>query len=134
MSLEEQFQESEKRRLEVEDKKVKQSKGEPSSESERILRMFEDKELGEKYREFIPILDLSKVAVEVKEAVESLPLELQTQFQSVFDRFLQVLGEVQKRQSSMETKLDADLEQRRKMRKKEDAVLDKLNRYLDNWL
>lgn len=134
MTLEEQFQESEKKRLQVEDKKVKQSRGDPTSESERVLRILEDKDLGEKYREFIPILDLSKVAVEVKEAVEQLPIELQTQFQSILDRFLQVLGEVQQRQLSMQTKLDADLEQRQKMRRKEDEVLDKLNQYLKDWV
>ncbi len=132
-TLEEEFSESEKQRLKVEESKTKKKLRLPVNETEELAALLKDSETGAQYTHLTGLVDLSKVASEVKEAVDQLPLELQTQFQSVFDRFLQVLGEVQKRQLSIEQKLDADLEQRQKMRQKENEVLDKLNQYLKNW-
>jgi len=134
MNLEEQFRESERQRLEAESLKNKKKAGLPINESQKLLGLLENTEIGAQYSHLTGVVDLGKVAAEVKDAVESLPVELQTQFQSILDRFLQVLGEVQKRQLSMETKLDVDLEQRRKMRKKQNEVLDKLNKYLEDWV
>lgn len=133
-SLEEQFQESEKQRLQAEQLKKRREQRLPTTETEKFLSLFENSEIGAQYSHLTGVVDLGKVAAEVKEAVDQLPIELQTQFQSILDRFLQVLGEVQRRQLSMEQKLDADLDARQKMRKKENEVLDKLNQYLENWL
>lgn len=140
--LEEQFKKHEKLRLETEEKKNALLKGLPTEDQKTIQELLYLKTIlsermeGENFRRIAAIIDLAQLAVTLKKEFADLKdATLQTDDQS--KRLLNTAQEINSleiRLVHLLTLLTKDIDERREQRRKEAEVLDKLGRYLDEWV
>ena len=145
MSLEEQFQESEKQRLNADNRKTRLIQGLPLEETEALEKAkqlietetLDPAELTEKVKELLSYLKIAmdkNLNVQIIEAeIEDLNDRVETATLNT-DTVMQQLSSLQTKMSDLALKVQSEIEKNEKTRLKEKEVLDKLNKYLDDWL
>lgn len=139
MTLEQELRQSEARRKQLTDKIKILREGGSTSPDEALQKIQELRESlsalleGKSYQRVSEVLDVIQSRTEVLAELQAYGDDIN----KLRDAWNQILGEIKASNRNLQdlnAQLLTDMEERRKLREKQHAVLDKLDQYLTDWL
>ena len=136
--LEEEFNESEKLRQKLEKKAERRKQNLPSEQQEqlRILEGFlalnADVQEAKAFQRLSNIVDLTVLTSQLTEKLAEFNIDINGQ-SNILDSVVTALNGVQGELSTLTVKVSLEFEERKKLRQKQIATLQKINDYLEKW-
>jgi len=133
MSLEEQFRESERQRLEAESLKNKKKAGLPINESQKLLGLLENTEIGAQYSHLTGVIDIEKLTAENTQQLDAQTRQIQEQANEISA----LKSEITLMRSEIAVhnqKLDDFLQREGRNPELTREALQKLIQYLEDWV
>jgi len=138
-SLEEQFSRSEAMRQQVEQRKQLKQRGLPSVDEQKLVdldelrQVFADRLEAQSFQRVSALMDFASSAADIKEKLSGFEVAADIQTQKHEENTV-LLRDIYGQLEKMIQMLTQEVADRQKQRDLEFSTLQKLNRYMDNWL